>query len=269
LRYLHLSHSLASEEGLAIVAREARRTRAQLIVFDSLTLGSGGASLSDQNAWNRILMGMEAWGVPVVCIDHMGKDAAKGAVGSFMKQARVRSMLTFSLLSGRIKVEHVKSNFGPLQSPFLVAAQRIGPDLSPTCVRYEPLMNDKAPDPITTEEAPIAGDSTTPVPVPLARQTPLPPPDPAELTRRRALDALHPLLSGEGDGWVSTGRLVKALVEADPPIVQRTPAYNLLAAFAQEGRLERQLGPTGGARAYRLPPAEAGDATAPPASGSG
>ena len=101
LYYLALPVSLATEEGLELVARKAKACGAELVLFDSLTIGSAGAGLSDQNAWNTILSGMEAWGVPCVVIDHMGKTEGRGAVGSFMKQAKVRSALELERKAGR------------------------------------------------------------------------------------------------------------------------------------------------------------------------
>lgn len=62
-----------------------------------------------------------AWGVPVVTIDHFGKDAGKGAVGSFMKQARVRSGLTLERRKdGAVAATHHKTNFGPTLEPFAI-----------------------------------------------------------------------------------------------------------------------------------------------------
>jgi hypothetical protein len=123
VHYLSLPASVASPEGRAAVAAAVRRVRAQAVLFDSLTIGAMGAALGDAGAWNRVLAGMEAWGVPVVLIDHLGKDAGRGAVGSFMKQARVRSALTLEREPrGAIRVEHTKANFGPLLAPFRVAA---------------------------------------------------------------------------------------------------------------------------------------------------
>jgi hypothetical protein len=113
--YLSLPVSVATAEGMAEVARAVRRCGAELVLFDSLTIGSAGAGLSDPNAWNRILSGMEAWGVPVVVIDHMGKSEGRGAVGSFMKQAKVRSALELERKDdGTVVVTHAKSNFGPM-----------------------------------------------------------------------------------------------------------------------------------------------------------
>lgn len=271
LHYLHLSRSLAAVRerdvvrpgyGLEIVRREARRVRADLILFDSLTIGSAGASLSDQNGWNRILGGMEAWGVPVVCIDHMGKDASRGAAGSFMKQAKVRSVLTLTLKGGLIHVAHEKSNFGPKHPPFAVQAQRIGPPLSPTCVRYEPLGGaaPAAPAPPSQTEGGAADEQPAPLPLPVQQ-----PPDPTSILRERAYRALLPALTGdtgESEGWVTTGRLVKALEAAG--VCKRSAGYALLASLAGAGRLERQGPPELPARAYRLPPpaSETGELTA-------
>jgi hypothetical protein len=123
LHYLSLPASVASPEGRAAVAGAVRRVRAEAVLFDSLTIGATGAALGDAGAWNRVLAGMEAWGVPVVLIDHLGKDAGRGAVGSFMKQARVRAALTLEREPrGAIRVEHTKANFGPLLAPFRAAA---------------------------------------------------------------------------------------------------------------------------------------------------
>ena len=97
------------------MARKAKACGAELVLFDSLTIGRAGAGLSDQNAWNTILSGMEAWGVPCVVIDHMGKTEGRGAVGSFMKQAKVRSALELERKAdGTVVCEHAKSNFGPM-----------------------------------------------------------------------------------------------------------------------------------------------------------
>ena len=115
LYYLAMPVSLNTEAGLELVAKQARTCKAGLVLFDSLTIGSAGAALSDQNAWNDILTGMESWGVPVVCIDHMGKSERGGAVGSFMKQAKVRSALELERQKdGSVAVEHAKSIFGPM-----------------------------------------------------------------------------------------------------------------------------------------------------------
>lgn len=121
LHYLQLSASLATPEGIAVVAEAVRRHRVGLVLFDSLTIGARGLALSDADGWNAVLMAMETWGVPVVAIDHLGKDAGKGAVGSFMKQARVRSGLTLERRKdGAVAATHHKTNFGPTLEPFAI-----------------------------------------------------------------------------------------------------------------------------------------------------
>ena len=137
--YLHLQASLAAEEGQALVQREAARLGAGLILVDSLTIGAFDVAASDQNGWNRVLSFLETLGVPVVAIDHLDK-AGKGAFGSFMKQAKVRSALQLTRLSGgSLRVEHTKSNFGPLSPAFLVRAE-----FGDTEVRFSPLYAEGA-----------------------------------------------------------------------------------------------------------------------------
>lgn len=156
--------------GVEAVRRATRRVGSDLNLFDSLTIGATGASLNDQNGWNRIMDGMESWGPPVVVIDHLGKDASRGAVGSFMKQAKVRSMLALEALRGVIRVTHSKNNFGPMADPFAVAVQRIGKPAAPTCVAYLPAAAVSADGlPAWTEDgaetvAPTAGAAWTPPP---------------------------------------------------------------------------------------------------------
>ena len=142
LHYYRLPCSVASAEGLALVARQVRRTRAELVLFDSLTIGAAGAALSDQNAWNAVLTGMERWGVPVVLIDHTPKSGGT-MVGSFMKQAKVRSAVALERApDGGITVTHEKANFGPT-----LPALRIRPvfehgdpdDPEPATVRFDVL----------------------------------------------------------------------------------------------------------------------------------
>ena len=106
----------------------------------------------------------------------------------------------------------------------------------------------KAPEAIITGGPTIGGDSAPPLPTPL----PLPaqqPPDPTSILRERAYRVLLGPL--EGEGWVTTGVLVKALVDAG--VCQRSAGYTLLTSLAGAGRLERQEGPQETARAYRLP----------------
>lgn len=94
-----------------------------------------------------------------------------------------------------------------------------------------------------------------PAPLPLPVQTPPAAPDPTSILRERAYRALVPHLTGaagESEGWVTTGRLVKALEAAG--VCKRSAGYQLLTALAEAGRLERQGEPGLPARAYRLPP---------------
>jgi hypothetical protein len=141
LHYYPLPASVATAAGRALVARAARRCRAQLVLFDSLTIGAAGAGLSDQNAWNRVLAGMEQWGVPVVLIDHMPKSGGT-MVGSFMKQARVRSALSLELdeRTGAILVAHEKHNFSAKVPDFRVRPVFLHADPddpAPGVVRFE------------------------------------------------------------------------------------------------------------------------------------
>ena len=171
LHYLSLPISLATEEGLALVAARARACRAELILFDSLTIGSAGASLADQNAWNRVLSGMEAWGVPSVVIDHMGKSEGRGAVGSFMKQAKVRSALELERQKdGTIAVGHAKSNFGPMLPEWRIRPvfqHTDADDAASGVVRFDVVTSDGVPvvadpDGAGTAERPANGGLKAP-----------------------------------------------------------------------------------------------------------
>jgi hypothetical protein len=166
------------------VAARAKACGAELILFDSLTIGSAGAGLADQNAWNRVLSGMEAWGVPSVVIDHMGKTEGRGAVGSFMKQAKVRSALELERKpDGTIVCEHAKSNFGPMLPAWRIRPvfEHCGPDDSATAVvRFDVVGADGLPvvaDPDGSAAA--AGPAAAP-----ARQT-----KPWGVREQRVLDA--------------------------------------------------------------------------------
>jgi hypothetical protein len=95
--------------------------RAQAVGIDSLTLGAMGAALSDPTGWNRLLAALEGLGVPLIVLDHLGKDGDAGAVGSFLKEARFRSVLTLRREApGVLRVEHPKANFGPAVPSFRV-----------------------------------------------------------------------------------------------------------------------------------------------------
>jgi hypothetical protein len=100
------------------------------------------------------------------------------------------------------------------------------------------------------EGAPWTDDRPAPLPLPVQA-----PPDPTPILRERAYRSVLPRLTGsagESEGWVTTGTLVKALVDAG--VCQRSAGYKLLTSLAEAGRLERQEGPQETARAYRLPP---------------
>lgn len=90
-----------------------------LILLDSITIGSPGATASDEKAWNRIYSALETFGCPVVAIDHMDK-AGKGAYGSMMKQAKVRSSVKLTRRGECITVEHEKHNFSAKHPTFAV-----------------------------------------------------------------------------------------------------------------------------------------------------
>lgn len=172
LHYLFLRHSLASEEGQRVVGRLAKRLRADLILVDSMTIGSFDIAASDQNGWNRVYTGMERWGCPVVCIDHMDK-AGKGAFGSFMKQAKVRSLLKLTRRAdGSIRVDQEKSNFGPLADPFTVYAEFEAPSPLGPVTRFSPAPPSVYQEPQTGDRPAPALPAPTPlrlVPTPLGR----------------------------------------------------------------------------------------------------
>lgn len=141
LSYYRVPCSVGTPEGLALVARQVRRTRAECVLFDSLTIGAAGTALSDQNGWNAVLSGMEAWKVPTILIDHMGKAGNGGMVGSFMKQAKVRSAVELERQKdGAVTVEHAKSNFGPMTPAFTmrpVFEHCDAEDAEPGAVRFD------------------------------------------------------------------------------------------------------------------------------------
>ena len=142
LHYLTLPVSLATTTGQALVAGKARACRADLILFDSLTIGSAGVALADADGWNAVVSAMERWGRPVVCIDHTPK-SGHGQVGSFMKNARVRGGLALERTAeGTITVEHSKPQFGGKLPDW-----RIRPvfDRAAGTVRFEPLGADGQP----------------------------------------------------------------------------------------------------------------------------
>jgi hypothetical protein len=157
LHYHQLGHSLATEEGQEELARAAERCRAGLVLLDSLTIGAGGAGLSDPNAWNAVLSGLEALGVPVVVIDHTPASGEK-MVGSFMKQAKVRSMLLLSIdtRSGVVTAGHGKSNFGPMRGEirFRPVFQHFEPGAAAKpLVRFDVVDAEGQPVPPTGEPA--------------------------------------------------------------------------------------------------------------------
>jgi AAA domain len=263
LHYLHLGPSLASVEGRTLVAQVAAGVRAGLILVDSLTIGAYDVAASDQNGWNRVYTGMESWGVPVVAIDHLDKKAS-GAFGSFMKQAKVRSCLQLSLLSGGLlKVEHVKSNFGRKVEPFTVRAsfgEEPGASTTFTVSLPSPAGTPPAAPPSPAppgDEAPRPSSAPAPLPLPVMEPPAPPAPSAAHVLQERAHRALLPLLAG--GGWVDTNTLMKALL--DDGVCKRTAAYKLLAALAGAGLLERQGDPPLPARAYRLPPSSEDERT--------
>jgi hypothetical protein len=145
LHYLSLPVSLATEEGQALVAAKAKACKADLILQDSLTIGSAGVALADADGWNLVLMGMEAWGRPTVVIDHTPK-SGNGQVGSFMKGARIRSALELERKpDGTITVEHTKANFAALLPPWAV---RPVFDLEAGAVRFDALDEHGHPLPV-------------------------------------------------------------------------------------------------------------------------
>lgn len=245
LRYLHLGASLASEEGQTVVAEAVRRAGAGLVLIDSLTIGAFDVAASDQNGWNRVYTFLETLGVPVVAIDHLDK-AGRGAFGSFMKQAKVRSCLRLSRVGDGIRVEHTKSNFGPRVPTFTVLASfGDGPGAATSFS-------------VPAQDAPTSTERPVPAVVEQPQPLPLPVREPAPAGQGRALRVLSPLLTG-GE-WIAPAALVRALEGAEPRVCGRTAGYRLLAHLAAEGELERQGEPGLPARAYRLPPQSSSEA---------
>jgi hypothetical protein len=149
LHYLQLPAGLVTAEGQEALARAVKRHKVELVLLDSLTIGSGGAALSDPNAWNAILSFLEALGVPTVLIDHTALDGDRPA-GSFMKQAKIRSLLLLRLNkeTRTVTTEHAKSNFGPMLSPirYRPVFEHCDPDDSEAgSVRFDVLGEDGQP----------------------------------------------------------------------------------------------------------------------------
>ena len=161
------------QPGIDAIAEAVRRLKPDLILLDSITIGSPGATASDEKAWNKIYSALELFGCPVVAIDHMDK-AAKGAYGSFMKQAKVRSCITLTRRGDALLVEQIKSNFGPKAAPFAVYAE-FQDDAEPDyIVRYgtEPPLQEHAsiaPDALSIhqEGPPVDGAAEPAMPTPL------------------------------------------------------------------------------------------------------
>lgn len=111
LRYLRLYASLATPAGIRKVKREALRHKAQMIAIDSATIGAWGAALSDNNIWRKIYTELEKIGIPIVIIDHLGKDPSKGAAGTFAKEALIRSGIILDKEISGVSFTQSKSNF--------------------------------------------------------------------------------------------------------------------------------------------------------------
>jgi hypothetical protein len=206
LHYLALPVSLATEEGQALVQRHARRCRADLILQDSLTIGSAGVALADADGWNLVLMGMERWGRPVVTIDHTPK-SGQGQLGSSMKGNRERSKLELERQKdGTITVSHTKANFAA-QLPDWTVRPVFEPEAG--VVRFDVVDAQGHPlgAPVPQAGAKRWGRREQAVLDAYARRGPCTPGVVAE--------HLAPLLTAQ-DVWKATQKLVKgeALVEA-------------------------------------------------------
>jgi AAA domain len=215
LFYLSLGESVATPEGRARVGREVRRVRAQLVLFDSLTIGAAGANIANADAWNGIIAGMELWGVPTVCIDHTSK-AGEDPVGTFMKIARLRSILRLerrgesktdgAAIEATVGVEHRKSNFGPLVAPFAIRSrfEHADPDdPAPAAVTF------------TASDAPWAVDvagAGTPDGPPEPRGAPVPPARRWSVREAAVLDAW----ASFGPAGATAGQVAAELRRRDP-----------------------------------------------------
>lgn len=145
LFYLAMPVSIATEEGQALVRRTALRCKADLVLFDSLTIGAAGTALADSDGWNDVLTGMEGWGRPVVCIDHTPK-SGHGQVGSFMKHAKIRAQLELERQKdATVSVAHEKANFGPKLPPWAVRPVFAVDDPATAMVRFDALTSDGLP----------------------------------------------------------------------------------------------------------------------------
>jgi hypothetical protein len=183
--------TLRGATGLERLALRARRVRAQAVGIDSLTLGAMGAALSDPTGWNRLLAALEGLGVPLIVLDHLGKDGDAGAVGSFLKEARFRSVLTLRREApGVLRVEHTKANFGPAVPSFRVRDVHGTDDAGRPVVTFTRAAEGAGDGPRPGSPAsPESPHDPTPRGAPLRPRRPVPRPLPAP---RPALRVLPP-----------------------------------------------------------------------------
>jgi hypothetical protein len=170
LSYLRLYASLGSIDGMRAIYNERRRARAGLVILDSVSIGAWGVALSDSSAWNNIYSWLEYMGVPVVAIDHFGKDTSRGAVGTFMKQAKVRCVLELTEgEAGAVHAEHAKANFGKKQPAFAIQREWTATGAKFTRVEFPRTVSSaelpEEPDPYHIHEVGYVGAKPQPLPV--------------------------------------------------------------------------------------------------------
>jgi len=248
LHYLNLSGvSLASPEGWAAVRDAVRRHRVEAIGLDSITIGAFTVTTNDAGAMNRLFGSFEFWGVPVFAIDHLGKDPAKGAVGSFMKYAKIRSEVTLRAVSrGLVSFTHSKTNFGRRAESFQVGVAFVGggPGEGPLTVSFAPVgassVVPSAPETVRRTDAP----SLTPLPLPVLTPSSVPAPaGPARLRvvrtppgRDENCQKILAFLAAAGDGpWLRPALRDRLIAER---VVARTAAYAHIRHLVDDGWLE-------------------------------
>lgn len=266
LRFVPEEAPLGSVACARAVYDAVRRIKPGLILVDSLTIGAGGVALSDHNAWSRIYSFLESFGVPVVCIDHLGKDQEAGAVGSFMKRARFRSGLEAwpGKGEGKLTIKHSKSNFGPEVGTFTVTVRRCGPPGASTAVDYRVEAADVAGNTwFTQAQAPAPEEKGKPLAAQVVQ--PAAAVAPVLSTEERARRDVVQWLDSRDDpaAWVP----VAALVEAKPGGWGRTVVKDALKAAREAGAVDaRRPGLAYEYRSVRGRPATAqASAPTPPA----
>lgn len=238
------------------IALRARRVGAQVVLVDSLSLGSDAEGKAP---WRALLKSMERWGRPVVALDHTSNTGHGGMQGLWVKEALVRSILELERVEGApglLQVTHSRVSFGQEVGAFRVraafAADRFGRTVAATFTREPavPVAPVRAgqgaswsPSPLTPRPLP----TLPPVPTPPAVPPPAPAapaPDPHQ-PAPVPLAAADALLAAALPSWVATAPAAPAAPDATAPAAASDQAAGLrgrereraviLAAFRRAG----------------------------------